>query len=227
MSSNKPQDNRTLNLLVNSLVMASCNLAMIIVCSLWPNLIVHVDDVLIMGNSKVEINKVKNFLNQKFTVKDLGNERYFLGLELARFEDGIFVDQWKYVMELLQDTGMIGCRPASTPLPKNLKLIGEDGELLEDPLPFRCLIGRLLNLRFTRPDLPHVTQQLSQFIPRPRTSHWNTIMHVLTYIKVNSSLGVFFPATNSLKLEGFCDANWGSCTITRRNNLQYPNPQLK
>lgn len=170
-------------------------------------MLIYVDDVLITCNLEVEIDKVKRFLNQKFTIKYLGNVKHFLGLELARSEDDIFVSQRKYVMDLLQDAGMMGCRPASTPLSKNLKLNDEDGELLEDPQAFRRLIGRLLYLGFIRPNLDYVTQQLSQFIQRPRTSHWNTVMHVLRYIKGTPSLGVFFPNINSLKLEAYYDAD--------------------
>lgn len=66
-------------------------------------LLVYVDDVLVMGDSDVEISKVKSFLDQQFTIKDLGSVRYFLGLELARYEDGIFVNQRKYVIDTLQD----------------------------------------------------------------------------------------------------------------------------
>lgn len=197
MGLNNPQGNGTLNLLVNLLVMASYNLVIIIVCSLYPNMIfffyillVYVDDVLITGNSEVEIDKVKRFLNQNFTIKDLGNTKYFLGLELARSEGNIFVNQSKYVIDMLHDAGMTSCRLDSIPFPKNHKLNDKDGELLEDPQVFRRIVGRLLYLGFTRTDLAYVAQQLSQFIQKPKTSHWNVVIHVL-YIKGTHSLGVF------------------------------------
>lgn len=121
-------------------------------------LVVYLDDILITRNYDTEINKVKGFLNQKFTIKDLGNAKYFLGLELARSEDGLFVNQRKYAMDLLQDAGMLGCKPTSTPFPKSCKLNEEDGELSEDPQAYRRLIGRLLYLGFIRPDLTYATQ---------------------------------------------------------------------
>lgn len=103
-------------------------------------LLVYVDDLFITSDSDTEIDKVKGFLKQKFTIKDLGHSKYFLGLELPRSEDGMFVNQRKYAMDLLQDDGMMGCKPTSTPFPKNYKLSEEDGELLEDPQAYRCLI---------------------------------------------------------------------------------------
>lgn len=81
-------------------------------------LLVYVNDVLITGDSEIEINRVKKFLDQNFTIKDLGSARYFLGLELGRFEDVIFVNQRKYVMNMLQDARMLGCKSAYTPLQK-------------------------------------------------------------------------------------------------------------
>lgn len=67
--------------------------------------LVYVDDILIRSTSEIGIDKVKRFLTQKFTIKYLGHAKYFLGLELVRFENGIFVNQMKYAMDLLQDTG--------------------------------------------------------------------------------------------------------------------------
>lgn len=80
-------------------------------------LLINVDDVLITGNFEDEINKVKEFLNKKFTFKDLGFAKYFLGLEITRSNDGMFVNQGKYALDLLQDTGMMRCKSSSTPFP--------------------------------------------------------------------------------------------------------------
>lgn len=74
-------------------------------------------------------------------------------------------------MDLLQDASMLGVKPISTPLPKNLKLNNEDGELLKDLLVSRRIIGRLLYLWFRKPDLAYVTQQLNQFVQNPRSSY--------------------------------------------------------
>lgn len=75
---------------------------------------------------------MKDLLNQRFTIKDLGFAKYFIGLEISRSEDGIF-NQHKYMLDLLQDVGLMGCKPVVTPLPKNHKLNNEDGKLLSDP----------------------------------------------------------------------------------------------
>ena len=85
-------------------------------------------------------------LGTSFDVKDLGSLCYFLGIEVARSCHGISLSQRKYVLDLLRDTGMMGCRPASTPMDPNLKLSLESGELLYDPSLYQHLVGRLSSL---------------------------------------------------------------------------------
>ncbi|KAL0327700.1 UNVERIFIED_CONTAM: Retrovirus-related Pol polyprotein from transposon RE2 [Sesamum angustifolium] len=79
------------------------------------------------------------------------------------------------------------------------------------------LVGRLLYLGFTRPDISFATQQLSQFLQHPRSSHWDAALHVLRYLKGTSSLGLFFSAQNSLQPTVYTDASWASCPESRRS----------
>lgn len=95
------------------------------------------DGILLTGNSEVEIKRVKQFLDHKFTIKDLERAKYFLRLELIRSEAGLYVNQRKYTLDLLQDAGLLGCKLASTPLPKGVKLCSSEGELLADTQRYR------------------------------------------------------------------------------------------
>uniref|UniRef100_A0A2N9EV06 Reverse transcriptase Ty1/copia-type domain-containing protein n=1 Tax=Fagus sylvatica TaxID=28930 RepID=A0A2N9EV06_FAGSY len=90
-------------------------------------LLVYVDDIILTGDDAPGISQVKQDLGKVFDVKDLGSLRYFLGIEVARSRNGISLSQRKYTLDLLQDTGMLGCRPASTPMDPNLKLSTESG----------------------------------------------------------------------------------------------------
>ncbi len=76
---------------------------------------------------------MKQDLGRTFDIKDLGPLKYFLGIEVARSRRGISLSQRKYVLDLLQDTGMMGCKPASTPMDPNMKLSTDSGELLPNP----------------------------------------------------------------------------------------------
>ncbi|KAK4384958.1 Retrovirus-related Pol polyprotein from transposon RE1 [Sesamum angolense] len=180
-------------------------------------LLVYVDDIILTGNSEDEIASVKSYLHSLFTIKDLGFAKYFLGLELARSTHGLLVTQQKYLTDILSDTNLLGAKPTSTPFPPGLKLTAGDGSLLSDPAPYRRLVGRLLYLGFTRPDISFVVQQLSQFLQHPRSSHWDAALHVLRYLKGTSSLGLFFSSCNSLQPSVFTDASWASCPDSRRS----------
>ncbi|KAL2251868.1 uncharacterized protein LOC110012820 [Sesamum indicum] len=127
-------------------------------------LLVYVDDILLTEFSEVALHSVKTYLDQLFTIKDLRPAKYFLGLELARSSHGIHVTQHKYLQDILADTSMLEGKPSPTPLPSGLKLVCDDGSLLPDPGVYRRLVGCLLYLGFTRPDISFFVQQLSQFL---------------------------------------------------------------
>ena len=86
-----------------------------------------------MGDDTSRIVQVKHGLRRSFNIKDLRPLRYFLGIEVVRSSQGISLSQRKYSFDLLQDIGMLGCKPASTPMVPNLKISAESGKLLPDP----------------------------------------------------------------------------------------------
>uniref|UniRef100_A0A7N2LEN0 Reverse transcriptase Ty1/copia-type domain-containing protein n=1 Tax=Quercus lobata TaxID=97700 RepID=A0A7N2LEN0_QUELO len=97
-------------------------------------LLVYVDDVLIACNDKAEIDRFKVLLDDRFKLKDLSDLKYFLGLEVARSAKGIALCQRKYTLEVLNDAGMLGCKPAKTPMEQSIKLSQLEGEELKDPI---------------------------------------------------------------------------------------------
>jgi transposase InsO family protein len=108
-------------------------------------LVVYVDDMIITGDDCLEISRLKQNLSKEFEVKDLGQLKYFLGIEIARSPRGIVLSQRKYVLDLLSDTGMLGCRPASTPIEQNYKLCAESGDPVNKER-YQRLVGRLIYL---------------------------------------------------------------------------------
>jgi Reverse transcriptase (RNA-dependent DNA polymerase) len=92
-------------------------------------------------------------LREKFDIKDLGLLKYFLGIEIAHSSKGLFISQRKYIIDLLKETEKLGCKPASTPIDSKCKLNTEERKPLEDINQFQRLVGKLIYLTVTRPDI--------------------------------------------------------------------------
>ncbi|KAL0285420.1 UNVERIFIED_CONTAM: Retrovirus-related Pol polyprotein from transposon RE2 [Sesamum calycinum] len=136
----------------------------------------------------------------------------------ANYDSGDnFVALLVYVDDILLTGASEDAKPASTPFPPGLKLTLDGGSLLPSPDRYRRLVGRLLYLGFTRPDISFPVQQLSQFLQSPRTTHWDAALHILRYLRGSSSLGLFFSSRSSLQLSAFSDAAWASCLDSRRS----------
>ncbi|KAL0348613.1 UNVERIFIED_CONTAM: Retrovirus-related Pol polyprotein from transposon RE1 [Sesamum angustifolium] len=143
----------------------------------------YVDDVLITCPSEDKITEVKHFLDAAFTIKDLGHAKYFLGLEIARSTAGTSITQHKFIRDIVRDAGLLSAKSVSSPLPVGLKLSSHSSIPLIDPEPYRRLVGRLLYLSFTRPDISFGAQQLSQFVHAPCTIHMEAALHLVRYLK--------------------------------------------
>jgi hypothetical protein len=183
--------------------------------------LVYVDDIIITGNNEDAISDIKKFLAQAFSIKDLGNLSYFLGIEVSRSKKGIFLCQRKYTLDILSDSGMTGCRPSDFPMEQHLRLRPNEGSPLPDPTIYRRLIGRLLYLTVTRPDIQYAVNTLSQFMQSPCTTHLDAATRVLRYLKGSVSKGLFLSASSSLNLVGYADSDWAGCPTTRRSTTGY------
>jgi len=180
-------------------------------------LLIYVDDIILAGDSLEEFQSIKSILDTLFKIKDLGQLKFFLGLEVAHSQHGISLCQKKYCLDLLTDSGTIGSKPASTPSDPSLKL-HKDGALPYEDIPsYRRLIGILLYLNTTRPDITYITQQLSQFLSAPTHTHHSAALRVLRYLRNCPGKGLFFPRNSPLHLQGYSDADWAGCLDTRRS----------
>lgn len=104
---------------------------------------------------------------------------------------------------------------------QNQKLLKTDGELLEDKEMYRSLVGRLMYLTITRPDITFAVNKLCQFSSAPRTSHLTAVYKVLQYIKGTIGQGLFYSADHDLTLTGFADSDWASCQDSRRSTTGF------
>jgi hypothetical protein len=119
-------------------------------------LLVYVDGIIIFGNNANAIVQLSAYLNTQFYLKDLGPMKYILGFEIARTAAGISVCQWKYTLEILEDSGLLAANHVLFPMDSNLKLSKDKCFLLTDATQYRRLIGRLIYLTITKPNIAYL-----------------------------------------------------------------------
>lgn len=130
----------------------------------------------------------------------MGSLKYFLGLEIARSKSGIDLCQCKYALSLLEDTGFLGAKPASAPMDPNVKLSATEGEPLLDNTQYRTLIGHLLYLTISRPNLAYPVNCLSQFVSQPWLPHLHAAYYLLCYLKCTPGQGLLFSSQFTVQL---------------------------
>ncbi|GKB34086.1 putative RNA-directed DNA polymerase [Tanacetum coccineum] len=187
-------------------------------------LLVYVDDIVITGNDNSEIGKFKEILKSKFQIKDLGNLKYFLGIEVLDNDDGVCLSQRKYCLEVLHEYGLLAGRPVETPLAENTTLNhveSEDDKLLSDIGNYQKLVGKLIYLTNTRPDISYAVHCLSQFMHAPLSSHLEAAFRVLRYLKNSPGSGIQINKVGNLKLRAYADSDWARCPATRKSVSGY------
>ena len=138
-------------------------------------LLVYVDDIIISGTDSDMITCLQTSLHESFHMKDLGPLTYFLGLEVHQSQKGLVLDQHKYAMDLVEMAGLQHSTPIDTPVKVNIKLDQDIGDLLPDATLYRRLVGSLIYLTITRPDLSYAVNLVSQFMTQPRHLHLTAV----------------------------------------------------
>ncbi|PWA97255.1 ribonuclease H-like domain-containing protein [Artemisia annua] len=183
-------------------------------------LLVYVDDIIITGNNVDAIEDFKRYLKTKFQIKDLGKLKYFLGIEVIETKSGVCLSQRKYCLDLLSEFGLLACKPSAIPLEQSVYITSEPTDtdpLLDNITEYQKLIGKLIYLTHTRPDISYVVHCLSQFMHSPLKSHLKIALKVLRYLKSSPGMGVHITKNSENSLNAFVDADWAKCVVTRKS----------
>ena len=147
--------------------------------------------------------------------------RYFLGIEIARSKKGIVVSQRKYILDLLKETGMSGCKPSNTPIEVNTKLGEVKDGVPVDTGRYPRLVGRLIYLSHTRPDIAFAVSMVSQFMHSPYEKHLEAVYRILRYLKGTPGKGLLFKKNEKRGIEVYTDADWVGSITDRRSTSGY------
>ncbi|KAK4401281.1 Retrovirus-related Pol polyprotein from transposon RE1 [Sesamum angolense] len=179
------------------------------------------DDLIYTGNNEKMIQDFKEDMMKTFEMSDLGLMHFFLGIEINQEKEGIFICQRKYTETLLKKFKMESCKTVTTPLVTGEKYQKEDGSQKVDGSMYRSLIGSLLYLTATRPDIMFATSLLSRFMQSPSQVHYAAAKRILRYLRGTKDFGIWYKSTNDAKLLGYTDSDWAGSVDDMKSTSGY------
>ncbi|XP_047326490.1 secreted RxLR effector protein 161-like [Impatiens glandulifera] len=147
-------------------------------------------------------------MKKEFEMTDLGLMKYLLGLEVKQSEEGIFISQERYALEILKKFKMEDCNPVSTLMEQCIQLSKFDGGERADAGRYQSLVGSLRYLTSTRPNLILSVGITSRLMEDPGYAHWKTLKRILRYVRGTISLGIFYSKSDDYRLMGYFDSDW-------------------
>eukprot|EP00253_Pinus_taeda_P004384 PITA_04384 len=170
-------------------------------------IVLYVDDLILTIDDQLIVS-CKEDLAREFEMNDMGLMHYFLGMEVWQKDGEFFVSQGNYSNEILRRFYMEKCKPIQTPLAGNWRREVDTSREVVEATVYRQLMGSMMYLVNTRPDLCYAVNQLSQAMVHPTKMFWKAAKNVLRYLKGTSQYGLWYRWTEGVKLHGFTDADW-------------------
>lgn len=179
----------------------------------------YVDDLVFTGD--LSIDKFKSDMKKEFEMTDLGLMKYFLGIEVNQNENGIFISQTKYANDILKRFNMMNCKSAPTPIVTGLKLSKDDKGTEVNPTLYKKLVGSLMYLTATRPDIMYGVSLISRFMESPKVSHWQAGKRILRYVSGTKNYGIQYSSSKEFKLIGYTDSDSVGSIDDRKSTSGY------
>ncbi|KAJ9566395.1 hypothetical protein OSB04_002361 [Centaurea solstitialis] len=177
---------------------------------------IYVDDIIFGSTSRELCKKFENVMSEEFKMSMMG-EIFFLGLQVRQFSDGIFINQSKYIFDLLKKYDMSGCHSIGTPMATG-NSIGPDHEGKDvDLRNYRSMVGSLMYLTASRPDIMFATCVCARYQAKPKESHLAAVKRIFRYLKGTPYYGIWYPKGLGFELQAYTDADYGGCNIDRKS----------
>ena len=182
---------------------------------------VYIDDLLVTGSNKTQIEEFKAEMLDVFEMTDLGLMSYFLGMEVKQSDDGIFICQQQYAKEILKKFHMESCKSTSTPMNLKEKFSKNDGTNKVDEGQYKSLIGCLMYLTATRSDIAFAVSLLSRFMHYASELHLQAAKKIVRYVKGTISYGIKYSHLQNFMLHGYSDSDWAGSVDDMKSTSGY------
>ncbi|GJY18015.1 putative ribonuclease H-like domain-containing protein [Tanacetum coccineum] len=178
---------------------------------------VYVDDIIFGSTNKSWCDEFEALMQSRFQMSSMGELTFFLGLQVKQNKGGIFISQDKYVAEILKKFDLVNVKAAITPMETKLPLTKDEEAFDVDVHLYRSMIGSLMYLTASRPDIMYAVCVCSRFQVTPKTSHLNAVKRIFKYLKGKPNLGLWYPRESPLHLEAFSDSDYGGSNLDRKS----------
>ncbi|GKC23547.1 putative ribonuclease H-like domain-containing protein, partial [Tanacetum coccineum] len=178
---------------------------------------VYVDDIIFGSTKKSLCIEFESLMHKKFQMSSIRELTFFLGLQVMQSDDGIFISQDKYVANILKKFNFVTIKKASTPIETNKALLKDEEAEEVDVHLYRSMIGSLMYLTASRPDIMFAVCACARFQVTPKVSHIHTVKRIFRYLKGQPKLGLWYPRDSPFDLEAFSDSNYAGASLDRKS----------
>ncbi|WVZ80887.1 hypothetical protein U9M48_028325 [Paspalum notatum var. saurae] len=178
---------------------------------------VYVDDIIFGSTNEEYCMEFGKMMAKEFEMSMIGELTFFLGFQIKQLREGTFIHQEKYTRDLLKRFKMDDCKPIETPMATNIKLDPDESGIKVDQTLYRSMIGSLLYLCASRPDIMFSVCLCARFQADPKESHLTTVKKILRYLKHTPSIGLWYPKGVSFELLGYTDSDFAGCRVERKS----------
>ncbi|GJT73567.1 putative ribonuclease H-like domain-containing protein [Tanacetum coccineum] len=178
---------------------------------------VYVDDIIFGSTKKSMCTEFEECMHKRFQMSSMGELTFFLGLQVKQQSDGIFISQDKYVADILKKFDFLSIRTATTPIESNKPLVKDEDGVDVDVHVYRSMIGSLMYLTASRPDIMFAVCACARFQVTPKASHLNAVKRIFRYLKHQPKLGLWYPRDSPFELEAYSDSDYGGASLDRKS----------
>ncbi|GJR57473.1 putative ribonuclease H-like domain-containing protein [Tanacetum coccineum] len=178
---------------------------------------VYVDDIIFGSTKQSMCTEFEDCMHKRFQMSSMGELTFFLGLQVKQQPDGIFISQDKYVADILKKFDFCSIKTATTPIESNKPLVKDEDGVDVDVHVYRSMIGSLMYLTASRPDIMFAVCSCARFQVNPKASHLHAVKRIFRYLKHQPKLGLWYPKDSPFELEAFSDSDYGGASLDRKS----------